>query len=83
MLSSTNESGRPRLGCHHPGVLFQQYATSGTRTKVAAQNEGTAQKHQKYVAAQKHEFLPALQSSLDSLSTMGSCTGKVLATVDT
>ena len=50
LSSSTNESGRLRLGCHHPGVLFQQYAISGTLTKVAAQKE---------VTAQKHEFLPA------------------------
>ena len=31
-------------------ILFQQYAISGTRTKVAAQKE---------VTAQRHEFLPA------------------------
>ena len=56
LLSSTNESGRSRFGCHHPGVLFQQYAIPGARTKVAAQKEVTARKH---VTAQKHEFLPA------------------------
>ena len=61
---STNESERSRLGCHHPGVLFQQYAISGTRIKVAAQ---------------KDEFLPALQNSLDSIPTVGSCTGKVFS----
>ena len=31
----------------------------------------------------KHEFLPASQASLDSTSRMGSCTGEVLATLDT
>ena len=37
---------------------------------------------QKHVTAQKHEFLPAEQASLDSIPTMGSCTGKILATLD-
>ena len=38
---------------------------------------------QKHVIAQKHEFLPAKQASLDSTPTTGSCTGKILATLDT
>ena len=45
LTSSTNESGRSHLGGHHPGLLFQQNAISGTQTKVAAQKEVTAQKH--------------------------------------
>ena len=38
---------------------------------------------QEHVIAQKHEFLPAWQISLDSTPTMGSSTGIALATLDT
>ena len=38
---------------------------------------------QEYVIAQKHKFLPAWQTSLDSTPTMGSSAGIALATLDT